>query len=352
MQWQVSTNHGGTFTNIPGATSTTLSFITNVGENGDLYRAVFTNSQGHATTLAATLTVTAAPQITLNPVSQTIVAGHGVTFTAAATGTPAPTVQWQVSTNHGGTFVNIPGANSTTYSFTTSTGQTGNQYRAVFTNSTGSPATLAATLTVTAVPVAPVIVTNPVSQTIVAGHGVTFTASATGTPAPVQWQVSTNHGGTFVNIPGATSTPLSFTTSVGENGDQYRAVFTNSAGHPNTSAATLTVTAAPVVTINPLSQTIAAGHMVTFSAAASGQSRATVQWQVSTNNGGTFVNIPGIPQRVTASPLPPGKTATCIVPCLPTRRGTRPRRTPSSRSVSPRGLRPSWRQAKWYRNSI
>ena len=139
VQWQVSTNHGGTFTNIPGATSTTLSFITNVGENGDQYRAVFTNSQGHATTLAATLTVTAAPQITLNPVSQTIVAGHGVTFTAAATGTPAPTVQWQVSTNHGGTFVNIPGANSTTYSFTTSTGQTGNQYRAVFTNSTGQP---------------------------------------------------------------------------------------------------------------------------------------------------------------------------------------------------------------------
>jgi hypothetical protein len=203
-------------------------------------------------------------------------------------------VQWQVSTNHGATFVNIPGATSTTYSFTTSSGQNGNQYRAVFTNSTGSPVTSAATLTVTAPVVAPVIVTNPMSQTIVAGHGVTFTASATGTPAPtVQWQVSTNHGGTFSNIPGATSTTLSFTTSVGENGDQYRAVFTNSAGHPNTSAATLTVTAAPVVTTNPLSQTIAAGHMVTFSAAASGSPAPTVQWQVSTNNGGTFVNIPG-----------------------------------------------------------
>ena len=190
-------------------------------------------------------------------------------------------------------FVNIPGANSTTYSFTTSTGQSGNQYRAVFTNSTGHPATSAATLTVTPAPVAPVIITNPASQTIAAGHGVTFTASATGTPVPtVQWQVSTNHGGSFVNIPGATSTTLSFTTSVGENGDQYRAVFTNSAGHPNTLAATLTVTAAPMVTLNPVSQTIAAGHMVTFTLLPA-ESPPTVQWQVSTNNGGTFVNIGG-----------------------------------------------------------
>jgi hypothetical protein len=152
VQWQVSTNHGGTFSNILGATSTTLSFITTVGENGDQYRAVFTNSAGHPTTLAATLTVTAAPMITLNPVSQTIVAGHGVTFTAAATGTPAPTVQWQVSTNNGASFVNIPGATSTTYSFTVTAGENGYLYRAVFTNSTGHATTSNAKLTVGVAP--------------------------------------------------------------------------------------------------------------------------------------------------------------------------------------------------------
>jgi hypothetical protein len=190
--------------------------------------------------------------------------------------------------------VNIPGATSTTYSFTTSTGQSGNEYRAVFTNSTGHPATTAATLTVTAPPVAPVIVTNPTSQTIVSGQPVTFTASASGTPAPtVQWQQSTNHGASFFNLAGATSTTLSFITNASETGDQFRAVFTNSAGHPTTLAATLTVTAAPAVTLNPVSQTIAAGHMVTFSAAASGSPAPTVQWQVSTNNGASFVNISG-----------------------------------------------------------
>ena len=103
----------------------------------------------------------------------------------------------------------------------------------------------------------PVVATGPTSQTIAGGQPVTFTASATGSPTPtVQWQLSTNHGKTYSNIPGAISTTLNFITNVGENGDQYRAVFTNSQGHATTLAATLTVTAAPQITLNPVSQTI------------------------------------------------------------------------------------------------
>jgi hypothetical protein len=146
----VSTNHGATFVNIPGATLTTLSFTTSVGENSDEYRAVFTNSAGHPNTSAATLTVTAVPAVTLNPLSQTITAGHMVTFSAAASGSPAPTVQWQVSTNNGASFVNIPGATSPTLSFTTTAGENGYLYRAVFTNSTGHVNTSNARLTVVA----------------------------------------------------------------------------------------------------------------------------------------------------------------------------------------------------------
>jgi hypothetical protein len=123
-----------------------------VGENGYQYRAVFTNSAGHPNTSAATLTVTAAPVVTINPANQTIAAGHMVTFSAAASGSPTPTVQWQVSTNNGGTFVNISGATSTTYSFTVATGENGYLYRAVFTNSTGHATTSNAKLTVGVVP--------------------------------------------------------------------------------------------------------------------------------------------------------------------------------------------------------
>jgi hypothetical protein len=140
----------------------------------------------------------------------------------------------------------------------------------------------------------PKVTLNPTSQTVAAGTVVTFTAAATGTPTPtVQWQVSTNGGSTWTNIAGAMSTTLTFTTSASQNGYRYRAVFTSSLGFVNTTVATLTVQTPPSVTINPKSQTVAAGRSVTFTAAASGNPKPTVQWQVSTDGGLTWTNITG-----------------------------------------------------------
>ena len=57
-------------------------------------------------------------------------------------------MQWEVSSNGGTTFSAISGATSTTYSFTATAADNGNQYEAVFTNASGSATTTAATLTV------------------------------------------------------------------------------------------------------------------------------------------------------------------------------------------------------------
>lgn len=89
------------------------------------------------------------PIITNGPVSQSVSANQAVSFTTAASGNPTPTVQWQLSTDDGVTFTDIDGATSTTYSFTATEDQTGDEYRAVFTNSQGTATTTAATLTVT-----------------------------------------------------------------------------------------------------------------------------------------------------------------------------------------------------------
>jgi len=122
---------------------------TTAGQNGYVYRAVFTNSVGSATTANATLTVRYAPIVTGNPTSQSVNAGQSVTFTAAANGNPAVTVQWQVSTDGGATFSNIAGATNTTFTLATTTkSQNGYLYRAVFTNVLGSAATTDALLTV------------------------------------------------------------------------------------------------------------------------------------------------------------------------------------------------------------
>ncbi len=92
------------------------------------------------------------PAITQNPSNQTVTPGATATFTAAASGTPTPSVQWQRSTDNGASFTNIAGATSTTYSFTAASGETGNQFRAVFTNTIEAApytaTTTAATLTV------------------------------------------------------------------------------------------------------------------------------------------------------------------------------------------------------------
>jgi hypothetical protein len=241
VQWQLSTN-GTNYTNISGATSTsyTISAVT-ASRNGYRYRAVFTNSVGSATTTTATLTVQYAPTVTTNPSNTTVNAGQTATFRVAATGNPAPTVQWQVSTDGGTTFSNIAGATSTTLTLANTTAsQNGYLYRAVFTNSVGSVTTATATLTVR---FAPIVRTNPVNQSVTAGQSVTFTAAATGNPTPtVQWQVSTDGGTTFTNLAGATSATFTIaTTTASQNGNRYRAVFTNSLGSTMTTAALLTI---------------------------------------------------------------------------------------------------------------
>ena len=83
-----------------------------------------------------------APAITTQPKNQTIDYGDPVTFTAAASGNPVPTYQWQVSTNHGYTFTPISGATGETYTIKSTTrSENGYQYECVATNSQGTATT-------------------------------------------------------------------------------------------------------------------------------------------------------------------------------------------------------------------
>lgn len=215
--------------------------------------------------------------VSTNPTDQTACAGSSVSFTASATGFPTPTVQWQVSS--GGPFTDIPGATSTTLTFTATAADNGKQYRAVFTNSGGTATTTAATLTVNT---APTVSTNPVNQAVCEGGTATFTAAASGSPSPtVQWQVSS--GGPFTDIPGATNTTLSFTATAADNGKQYRAVFSNTCGTATTTAATLTINANTAAT--PLAnQTKCQGQTANFSTTASGTGPFTYQWKLDGSN--------------------------------------------------------------------
>src|SRR5947209_6882448 len=91
----------------------------------------------------------AGPVVTLNPIDHTVTVGKNfVSFTAAASGFPAPTVQWQTSPIGRFFFTDIAGATSATYTFIPTVSQNGSKFRAVFTNALGTATTAAATLTV------------------------------------------------------------------------------------------------------------------------------------------------------------------------------------------------------------
>jgi regulation of enolase protein 1 (concanavalin A-like superfamily) len=87
--------------------------------------------------------VDVAPSITSQPTGRTVNVGQTATFSVAATGTPAPTYQWQ----RNGT--NISGATSASYTTpATVAGDNGATFRCVVSNRAGSATSNSATLTV------------------------------------------------------------------------------------------------------------------------------------------------------------------------------------------------------------
>jgi hypothetical protein len=220
VRWQVEPNASTRWSTVASAVSGTFVVrATTSAMNGERVRAVFTNSVGSATSKAATLRVTSStsppavlPVITTQPAAVSTAPGQSVTFTAAASGTPTPTVQWDVSTDGANIWTAISGATSTSYSFVATASQSGDEFEAVFTNAAGSVSSAPAALTVN-VDVAPAIATQPIAPTspLTAGQSGSFTAVATGTPTPtVQWQDSTDQGQTWSPIVGATSTTYAF----------------------------------------------------------------------------------------------------------------------------------------------
>ncbi|WP_404420690.1 immunoglobulin domain-containing protein [Nibricoccus sp. IMCC34717] len=289
VQWQRSPD-GSTWTDIPGANGTSYTFTAATPDNGRQFRAVFTNTYGNATTNAATLTVYAVPQVTTQPNDVTASTGATISFVAAASGVPTPSVSWERSTDGGATWSAFGGSNAT-LTVTVAANDNGRQFRAVFTNVAGTTRSNAATLSV---PTAPQITTQPASVATTVGSTASFSAAASGVPTPtVKWQRSNDNGSTWTDIPSATSAAYAFVTTSGDNGARFRAVFTNSEGVRNTDAATLSLTAAPMITTSPVSLAVTVGNTATFSAAASGLPAPTVQWQQSTDGGNTFANIPG-----------------------------------------------------------
>jgi hypothetical protein len=293
-QWQVSTDGGITFSNITGATSTSYS-INNITAslNGNQYRVVISGCNPNAlNSSSASLTVSNLATIATQPANTPACNGGSATFSVAASGS-ALTYQWQISTDGGISFSNILGeiASSLVLNSVDLT-MNNNRYRVFISNNCSSSVTSNAGILIVSNPA--VLISQPSNHIVCEGTNTSFAVTATGSNVTYQWQVSSDGGISFSNIPGATSTILNLASVTGAmNNNQYRAVlFSCNATGLNSDPATLNVTSLATFNVQPTNTSACVGSNATISASANG-SNVTYQWQVSTDGGVTFTNIPG-----------------------------------------------------------
>ncbi len=142
-----------------------------------------------------TYTGSGVPVIAVQPTNKSVSVGQSVTFTIVASGTPAPTYQWQ---RNG---VNIAGANGASYTLASPTlNDNGAKFRVIVSNSAGTVTSNEATLTVinNQLPVA-TITTPAAGKTYSAGDVISFSGTGTDTedgnlPASAfTWKVDLYH---------------------------------------------------------------------------------------------------------------------------------------------------------------
>lgn len=275
-RWERSTDGGATFAEVAGATGASCTTpVTTLADDGARYRVVVSNGAGSVTSGAALLRVTAAPALpafTTQPADAGVLAPDPATFTVVATGTPTPTLQWQVSTDGGASFQDVVGATGSSYTTpATSAADDGARFRVIATNGVGPATSAVATLTVS-LPSLPSFTTQPADVAIIAGGDAQFTVAVSGTPTPtLQWQLSVDGGGTWSDVGGATGTVFSvLNAALGNDGRRFRAVATNRAGVVYSDPATLTVRPAGLVSITTTSPlpagTVNAPYGVTLAA--------------------------------------------------------------------------------------
>ncbi len=259
------------------------------------------NSGAGAAWVFATSAPAILPAITTQPANQAVTAGANATFTVAASGTPMPTLQWQVSADGGSTFTDL--SDATPYSGVTTATLTitaapsslnSARYRAVATNSAGSATSTAATLTVSPAPT-PTISVTPAALTFSAvaggggplGQSINVSNSGGGT---LNWLAAVTSGA-FISLVGTTSGANSGSfqvfadvgaLSAGIYNGTIRISASGASNTPEDIRVTFTVSPAPTPTISVTPASL------TFSAVAGGGGPLSQTVSVSNSGGGTL----------------------------------------------------------------
>ncbi|MDP1746537.1 MAG: ice-binding family protein, partial [Bacteroidota bacterium] len=140
----------------------------------------------------------------------------------------------------------------------------------------------------------PVVVTDPINDTVCFGDTASFSVTATGTNLTYQWMDGNTPLVNGANISGADSATLYiFPTSFSDTSSFYNVIVTGDLMPTDTSSfVSLTVNTSPVIIMEPTDQVPCAGSTATFSVVATG-SGLTYQWRKGNINLSDIGNIIG-----------------------------------------------------------
>ena len=206
-----------------------------------------------------------APTITEQPKDRTGFVTQAVKFDLGVSGKPPFTFQWF---RNG---VAIAGATDPTYVTPALTlADEGSKYSVRISNADGSVTSNEATLTVKP---APTLNSQPSSQSVTVGASVSFTVTASGEQLVYQWYRDE------LPISGANAATYTITaTTAADDGAVLRVYAINPGGFAVSEAATLTVNSTPAITVQPVSQTLVAGDVLTLGVSATG-GNLQYQWR-------------------------------------------------------------------------
>lgn len=194
------------------------------------------------------------PLVQTSPGNVAVPAGQAVQFTVVANGAGALGYRWRkggVPLLNGGS---ISGADSATLVLADVQAADGGSYDVVVHNLAGAVVSGAAMLSVLPAAVAPAVVQQPDSVTLVPGATASFTAGVTGTPVPsLRWQRATEAGNGWsdlvdgAGITGSGSGTLVLNSVTAEmNGQRFRLAVSNSAGSVFTVPVSVSTLSAPL----------------------------------------------------------------------------------------------------------
>jgi len=256
-QWQQQINCSGVWSDITGATASTLNYTSNLIQTTCFRRRVV-NTCG--TVFSNIITVTVYPNLTPGSVgnNQSICYNTSpaafVNIQLPTGGTGPFTYQWQQQPGCSGAWSNITGATASTYNFTGNLTQT-TCYRRVVTNTCGTVNSTAITV---------LVYGNLTAGTIAASQSICYnqvpapftnSASPTGGSGSYsyQWQIQVGCAGGWSNITGATSNIYTHITPLTQN-TCFRRQVTDICGGPlNSNTITITVFSQTVVSFTGLS---------------------------------------------------------------------------------------------------